>query len=111
MEVVKVKILDNGISAKEVNHEGENPKKYKWLNDGKYQRKVPLPPQIKWQEAESKLRTFKIAGARPEWSRFDTNNKACLYTTYSAFGTRCFLLDEIHSAEILDNNKLTIRIL
>ena len=83
---IKVKINLDGVTARETNEIGEEPNRY-------YSYSTPFGTEYKessgwreWQEAESKLRTFTIEG-------------------------RNGFTNSIHNAEIIDYDKLIIRIL
>lgn len=113
-ETIKVHINADGVTAKEVN-------RFQKLRYKEYFSEMsPIIGKIaalemyhrnnnNWQEAESKLRTFEIDAF---CITVNKNTGAKYYRTVSMSGGWHKLdLNEIHSAEILDNDKLTIRIL
>lgn len=111
LNLIKVQILSDGVTAREVNSLGTEPiDKYVDQDNGDsgpfYNSKY-----LKWEELESKLRTFKIAGVRPEWSDFDSKGNKRIYTTYTYHGTQSFIIGEDCKGEILKNDEFTIRLI
>lgn len=102
-EIIKVRINSDGITAKEVNE---------MLTVSEYQEafKVGMEGLLSYEEAfieaENKLRTFKIAnvGEVYEDGGVDIFYSGNPKIRYKKTGLEC-------QAEILDTNKLTIRIL
>lgn len=97
-EIIKVRINADGVSATEVNHFGEKPIQYNY-EVGFIAPLSESSQYLEWKLAESKLRTFEIKDCRkPCWG--EPVDKCC-----------CRVSNSIHSAEILYNDKLTIRII
>lgn len=106
-EIIKVRINEDGVSATEVNRISDiiPIKHYGFLESNEvFNKRFNL-----WQEAESKLRTFEIESVQMEDGEIiirdegNPRNKDVFLEAYP--------VDSIHSAEILNNDKLTIRIL
>lgn len=104
-ETVRVKILSDGITGKEVNPLGEEPERT-WFGserDAKYQQyfKEYINLKKQWQQAESKLRTFEIENA--ELTFIDG-----WYVKNSRGGFTELCEGDTYTAEILDNGKIKI---
>ena len=103
-ETIKVKILPDGVTAKEVN-ELEEPPMFIW--NGVRNERNPIFDI--WELKRRKLRTFTIVNKIKKDPELPEDMTRCVigkgkYTYLSTLGST-------HSAEILDKDKLTIRIL
>jgi hypothetical protein len=90
-DTITVKILSGGRQAREVNKLGKEPRKSTWMAT----KFVTTIEWDRWQEVESKLRTFEIV---PYAYPLDDEPKTK------------FELEEnsIHQAKVLDNGKILI---
>lgn len=94
METIKVRINSDGVTAREVNH----------LRKGEMGTFEYFDDQLKWEEAEDKLCTFEIQSYRNSLSGF-------FIKTYNMHKDNITMFSgKIVEAEILDNDKLIIRI-
>jgi len=103
METIKVKILEDGKTAREVNPLGEKPKTINnfplgLINTIKFNTK-----KVKeWQEAEQKLRTFEIV----EIALKEPNGE--IYISEISDDRYSLVPNSLHTAQILETGKIRI---
>ena len=101
MEKIKVKITSDG-KAKEINQEQD----MSYLTDKlSIPSRKALDKHRKWEQAELKLRTFEIEGNYlPRYEKYNDG-------FFSFYTHKVVMIDSIYTAEIIDTNKLIVRIL
>lgn len=97
MKTIKVRINEDGITAKEVNHLGDRPTMFV----GNYEAELVSKMHLKdWAQAEAALRTFIIESA---------NGKAYPFRPLDGTGDEYYFeIGSIHTAELLPNRKIKI---
>lgn len=95
-EKIKVRINADGVTATEVNKFGKKPQPYHHVYN---KEEYIVDKMLKdWQESESKLRMFEI-------EKVNSADGNTFYATYN------WEYNKIYEAKVIDNNKLTIKIL